>query len=671
LEAGDRPRDEQEVRFMNRRVLFAAAFLTVLALLALGIQASTAQDGGTVRIRTVTVNVTQYVWDLVWNADGRFICQVIVEHRNQPTNAEAIQICGDQIFPPVALPTPYGGKESEPTPTASAGPFDLADFFNSVSWRFVETRQLTRQVSIPVPQMTVNITVPPAQQGPPFFVTLTGYEPVYGERITSISGVLNGMEFVCQGPRCDVPIQSDSVLEFWATSSVGDETTHLEAVLRIYQTESGIEIRVESLTPVTLFQDACAAIWTNADVRPEWAQFPASPEALNTQKPYQYLAAQLLAANLVNAADCPGGGLMENGAANACGLERAADEVVAWQNQFDPVIWETGRTMGIPPRLIKVLIEQESQFWPGNSRRALYEFGLGQLSPVGIDVALRWDNDLFARACNGMLYDCSSVYGRMTSWQQATLRGGLLSTLDAECPTCPNGIDMAVVYDSIPVITGTLRANCRQVQYLMDTRSLEASYEDLWKFTFLSYHSGYNCLATALDYTIINARAATWRSVSGYLRCAGGSAYVDSVWRLLSEFNTFRTQPPPGAKPEVLPTFKPTPETPLPTATPTPVLAMSKIRVLVYVDKNANNYPDGDERVEDAAVTVTLPNGQVMRGATAGGEILFSMAGRPIGEEVLVALPELFRTQTVRVTRDGEIPVVFRLEEPVVPPVLP
>jgi hypothetical protein len=56
---------------------------------------------------------------------------------------------------------------------------------------------------------------------------------------------------------------------------------------------------------------------------------------------------------------------------------------------------------------------------------------------------------------------------------------------------------------------------------------------------------------------------------------------------------------------------------------------------------------------------------------TVNGEVLIDLAGRPVSGDVVVSLPELFRTQRVRIVRDGEIPVVFRLEQPVVPPVLP
>jgi hypothetical protein len=399
-----------------------------------------------------------------------------------------------------------------------------------------------------------------------------------------------------------------------------------------------------------------------------WANFPTSPEDLATNKPYQYLAGRLLAAGFVKAPDCPGGGFTASGAPNTCGLDAAAPAVIEWQNQFDVSIWSSARMFGIPPRLLKALFEQESQFWPGNSIRALYEFGLGQISPNGADVALRWDPELFASTCNGVLFDCSRSFGRMTPALQATMRGWMTTTLNAECPTCANGINMQAAFDSIPVFTRTLRSNCYQVKYLMDQKGLTSSYEDLWKFTFLSYHSGYNCLSDALTLTAFNEKTIDWPTLTGYLKCEGGKTYVDSLWNSLQMFDQYRLQTPAVPKPVTQPTFQPTP---LPTRTPTPILAMSHIRVLVYVDKNGNNYPEQDERVDGAKVTVTFPDNQVITTTTTKGEAVFDMTGRPVGIDVTVALPELYRSQRVRVMRDGEIPVVFRLEPPVVPPVLP
>ena len=74
-------------------------------------------------------------------------------------------------------------------------------------------------------------------------------------------------------------------------------------------------------------------------------------------------------------------------------LEVAKGAMMEWQNRFDPTIWAAGKEYGIPPILIKSLMEQESQFWPENARYIYEEFGFTQINELGADVALRWDED--------------------------------------------------------------------------------------------------------------------------------------------------------------------------------------------------------------------------------------------------------------------------------------
>ncbi len=656
---------------MKRRVLTWSVLLAISALLIIGIQGSNAQDGQTGRFKKVEVQTTQYIWDLVSNQDGHVICQAIVNHPNRPSNEETIQICADQIFPPLSTPAPAGTPSTTPLPTPV--PFNLADFFRSVTWRFIATQELTRTIEVPLPEMIVNLTVPPGQSAP-FYAIIAAYEPVFGERITGISGTLNSIAFTCPSERCEVPVSRDSVLEFWSSSSFGDNSRHMQAVIVIANREGKSTAELASLSPATIFRDACGLAWGLPQANlPSWSNLPATPDDLGTMKPYQYLAGKLLAAGVVSAADCPGGGLLANGGTTTCGLNATTQAVIDWQNHYDVAIWEAGRSLGVPPRLIKTVIAQESQFWPGNARHIYSEYGLAQLSQSGADVALRWDNDLFSTICSGLIYDCSKIYGRLATWVQATMRGGLVRAMNAECATCPHGIDESISFQSVPMITRTLRSNCLQVNYLMTRHAATASYEDLWRFTLVSYHSGYQCLKEALDNVDFNQQPDDWAHVSAFLGCPGSQLYVNEVWDSLVNFDLYRLKIAESERPATLVTFKvsPTPTQPALTSTPTPVPAYSHIRVLVYVDTNQNQYPDANERVNGVRVTLTLPDGQVRSATTINGEATFDLTGQPVNSDVIVALPEIYRSQKVRVTRDGEIPVIFRLEKPVVPTALP
>ncbi len=75
--------------------------------------------------------------------------------------------------------------------------------------------------------------------------------------------------------------------------------------------------------------------------------------------------------------------------------------------------------------------------------------------------------------------------------------------------------------------------------------------------------------------------------------------------------------------------------------------------------------------MEGLKVTATLQDGTVLEQTTHNGEVVFDLTGQPVGSTVTVALPQIARSTKVRVTSDGEIPVIFRLEQPVVPPALP
>jgi hypothetical protein len=211
------------------------------------------------------------------------------------------------------------------------------------------------------------------------------------------------------------------------------------------------------------------------------------------------------------------------------------------------------------------------------------------------------------------------------------------------------------------------------VKFIADRRRATLTYEDYWRLTLVSYHSGYQCVAQALDYTIYNQLPTDWIYISRY-SCPGTNAYINNIWNALENFDAARIKRPDSPRPVYVPTFEATrTPVPTPTITPTPVIerSLGSVRVLVYVDANNNFYPDPNERVDDVLVLARLPDGQEYTARTMNGEVLIDLTGQPIGRDVVISLPELFRTQRVRTLRDGEIPVVFRLEQPVVPPVLP
>jgi hypothetical protein len=416
--------------------------------------------------------------------------------------------------------------------------------------------------------------------------------------------------------------------------------------------------------------DSCSAIWGETpDQSNTWASFPATPQQLNTRKTLHYLAGKLMASGVVNASSCPGEGFLANGAPNACGLEVSKPEIILWQNQYDPVIWTSGRDIGIPPRLIKALIEMESQFWPANTRFFLNEFGLGKLTQVGADLALRWDEDLFKQVCNGLLYNCNVSYALLPEWMQATVAGGVLRQINADCADCPNNINLPNAAESLPILARALRANCNQVAAIMGRPDPAiTSYEDMWKFSLVSYHSGYQCLDDAFQTTKLSKSPLDWENVSINLKCPSSKYYVDEVWSILNSFDSDKLITASPAEPLEIPTFSPTAT---PTVRPTPVVARSKLHVIVYMDTNNDQQPQPDELIDGIEARLALSDGATLTQIVRQGVTTFDLTGYPINSTAEVTLPLLFRSRLLVIPASGEMTFEFRLDPPVLPPMLP
>ena len=206
---------------------------------------------------------------------------------------------------------------------------------------------------------------------------------------------------------------------------------------------------------------------------------------------------------VVEASDCPQGGLQPSGIANACGVSRARDAVVAWQNRFDSQIWESAQAVGIPAVLFKRLLARESQFWPAKYP-GVPEVGFGQLSAGGLDTLLLWDPELFQGMCQDMLgaWKCVHGYGGLSIPQRNFLYGSLWVQADLTCNDCPFGVDVARVGNSLELFARLLRADCRQMgQTVRNIAGIApgdvSTYTDMWRFTVAGYNNP-DCIYEAL-----------------------------------------------------------------------------------------------------------------------------------------------------------------------------
>ncbi|HEX7555907.1 MAG TPA: hypothetical protein VF338_04730, partial [Leptolinea sp.] len=480
---------------LSRRLILTIVLVLALFLIYVAINQSHAvyaQTPGQPRYKTVEQKTTQNVWDLINKTTGAVICEVTIDRQGEPSQQDALNTCPDMM------------TASTPAPQTQA------TFFNNTFWNFVVTREFTTKVKIPIPDIVVNISVPTGPVQKPY-LTLMAYEPVKEYSIISIQGTILLSDFICDGNQCNLPVDQSIQIKFHANSSLGDSSQEITANVDVILRPDGYYVSLVTVSPFSIFEDTCAKIWgSNLYTYPTWANFPRLPDLLNTTKSLYYLASRLIFTGIVDAKDCPGQGLMSNGSPNACGLERASTVMTEWQNQFDPFIWASGQKYGVPPKLIKTLIEKESQFWPGNSRAFMDEYGLAQMNEIGADVALRWNSELFQQTCTGLITECGPSYAVLPSWEQAMVRGKLMSLVNSDCATCINGMDLSTTNASIDIFTQLIKSNCSQASFIMKDNVVKAGYEDMWRFTLASFHSGYKCLDDAIVATKKAGKDINW-----------------------------------------------------------------------------------------------------------------------------------------------------------------
>lgn len=502
------------------------------------------------------------------------------------------------------------------------------------------------------------------------YVILTAFASIPRTGSVTIRGLINSQEFICTVSPCAVFLSLSSRLIFRAYAETGEAGEEVIASVTVSQREGAYYVNIDSVNQFTSFTDSCSLLWRVSDRQnATWDNFVQFPYQLNTRKTLHVLATQLLINGIVDASDCPAGGLSVGlDWPTACGLERATGAMIEWQNQFDEYIWLASRDHGIPPKLLKTLIEVESQFWPGNSRFYLDEFGLGQINQLGVDVLLRRDPTLYQRVCPSVLSNCAISYTNLEPEQQAMIRGAVVSLTDASCANCPYGLDLDSAKNSISIIAMMLKANCQQVDAVVAADVRDATYEDLWRFTLSSYHNGISCFYNAVNDTRAANEPVFWDNVQNHLACAGGPNYVNGVMGNLSTFDLYLYEPSDAGAVLSASTFVPT-RTPIPT--PTLYISSAQVRVQVFIDRNGNGVFDSGEGVDAMNVLVTLSTGEQITRRTENGIVVFDMSGYRPGIGVTVSLPGLYRSENFNLPQFGEVPVIFMFEQPALPTALP
>ena len=287
---------------------------------------------------------------------------------------------------------------------------------------------------------------------------------------------------------------------------------------------------------------SCTWDYSEAERNSLWHSSETFPEDLVTYEPYAWLAGHLINVGQVDSSACADGGLLSNGAASPCGLAESQNKLHYWQNRWNLAIFEAAWATDIPAMMLKLLLAQESQFWPiALSGRNDLEVGLGQVTGMGADSTLRWNQEAFAATCYQVFNNsvCEQGYSSMHPEEQALLRGMWLGRMDASCPSCELGIDFEKAMDSILPVAQTIQAYCGQTAYVLldltdqPPRAI-TSYEDMLRFSLASYNVGSGCLASAFQATLDNEEALSWEYVSSNFSegCQSGINYVERISNL-------------------------------------------------------------------------------------------------------------------------------------------
>ncbi len=534
---------------MKRLRSSLSLILVFMALAAIAVRAEKSYAGEKpVRQTEIIVPYTEYQWWLVRWTNNYPECTLITDHEGLPNGDDIFMQCGkflyDEWFATGSCP------EAETEEAAECKGL----YMHQVN---AQPMQKTVLVDLPLPEAWINLEgctpLPPDYHCETLpNLLITSQEPLPNETVIQVQGTYNGIPFLCDGATCSVPLRptllDGALVEFWVDSSFGDASEHFSALVRVVDSGisqdaggSGWYVNVLSDRYQGEQGGSCEQSWgafPPIEGLPAWLTTPESPERLASEEPYQYLAGRLIAAGQVDASDCPAGGLESNGYANTCGIEKALPSVQSWQNQFDQQIFTVAQETGIPAQLMKNVIAQESQFWPGVYRQA-EEYGFGQLTDLGADTVLLWNDTFFYQFCPLVLSEasCAVGYAQLSQEDQATLRGALAIKVNADCPTCPEGIDLSHANFTIHYLAQTLKANCAQAgQIVSNARGknpgVASSYEDLWRFTLVNYHAGPGCLAGAIN-SIPLANTLDWSSVAASLntKCPGASDYVELISR--------------------------------------------------------------------------------------------------------------------------------------------
>jgi hypothetical protein len=164
--------------------------------------------------------------------------------------------------------------------------------------------------------------------------------------------------------------------------------------------------------------------------------------------------------------------------------------LIPWQNQFDKSIYDAGKAVRVPPKVLKSVIAQESQFWPTYSINTITgEIGLGQLTDNGADLVIRYTPELYNRFCKLAVWnDCSKGYDQLKPVERQMIRDLLRGSLvdNVWPPDKAANIAQGQIYTWSQVLAAYYCIAGEMV--------IPYGYSNSWNYALAAYHAGPECI---------------------------------------------------------------------------------------------------------------------------------------------------------------------------------
>jgi len=515
----------------KKTVTWRKIFTFILVTLCLSILISLRLENRTQAAKDPRIIERKFIiqakhWQLAQWGDGTLVCDIYIEHDQQPTYQEVYDFCGYNLYLEWVSTPPCKEAAKGGNGTSCDGLFH----------RYVGETTYTYKKEVALPEIKIKVTnvncIPGEWCETLPLVKVVAYEPLSDYRILKVYVRVGGRIKVYDGSdgQFSLPLTGEQGdwLEYWAESEFGDQSEHIAIQYRSFQPDPGMQFYRFDL----LGEDWAAyaapgsllwGIFPPADlVGYKILDQPLSVKYLFTTNRYIYLASHLIQSGFVDASQCPNGGFYSDGSANPCGENASADQLLDWQNQYDENIFEAAKKYNIPARVLKGIISQESQFWPISDDP--YELGLGKITENGADLLMMWHLEYYLSACTPIYNEmgCAAGFGNLNTEQQKILHRTVLDKVGT-----PDEIDMlaAILYASAAQINQMVRNT------IEGEPSETVDFVEMWKFTIGNYYIGSGCISVGMQNLAESGTKFTWTELVNHMvgDCQNAKHYVDNV----------------------------------------------------------------------------------------------------------------------------------------------